>query len=64
MTRWVRCSLSVADSFVRIRFDMHVAGVILALLFGLAHANNFWAQPFWFALAQQFYAFALGMYAY
>jgi hypothetical protein len=43
---------------------MHVAGVILALLFGLAHANNFWAQPFWFALAQQFYAFALGMYAY
>ena len=47
------------------KFDMHVAGVILALLFGLAHATNFWQRPFWYALAQQFYAFALGiLYAY
>jgi uncharacterized protein len=47
------------------RFDMHVAGLILALLFGLAHITNFWSQPFWFAFAQQLYAFALGvLYAY
>jgi membrane protease YdiL (CAAX protease family) len=47
------------------KYDMHVAGIILALLFALAHANNFWQRPFWFALAQQLYAFALGiLYAY
>ena|SRR5579863_4120897 len=46
-------------------FDMHVAGVILAILFALAHVNNFWQRPFAYALGQQFYAFALGiLYAY
>ncbi len=46
-------------------FDMHVAGVVLALLFALAHLSNFWERPFWFALAQQGYAFALAiLYAY
>jgi CAAX protease family protein len=48
-----------------LKFDMHVAGVILALLFALAHVSNFWERPFWFALAQQGYALALGiLYAY
>lgn len=48
-----------------LKYDMHVAGVILAFLFALAHVNNFWQRPFWPALGQQFYAFALGiLYAY
>jgi membrane protease YdiL (CAAX protease family) len=48
-----------------LKFDMHVAGVILALLFALAHATNFWQQPFWAAAGQQAYALALGiLYAY
>lgn len=52
----------------RVRFwnyDMHVAGVILALLFALAHLSSFWTGQFWMALGQQIYAFALGiLYAY
>jgi CAAX protease family protein len=52
----------------RVRFldyDMHVAGVVLALLFALAHLTSFWTVPFWAALGQQIYAFALGiLYAY
>jgi len=41
------------------------AGVVLAVLFALAHANNLATRPFWFALAQQIYAVALGiLYAY
>ena len=47
------------------KYDMHVAGVILALLFALAHLSNFWTGLFWMALGQQIYAFALGiLYAY
>jgi len=47
------------------KYDMHIAGVILALLFGLAHLTSFWTRPFWYALGQQGYAFALGiLYAY
>jgi uncharacterized protein len=47
------------------KYDMHVAGVILALLFALAHATNFSVRHFWLALGQQIYAFALGiLYAY
>jgi uncharacterized protein len=47
------------------KYDMHAAGVVLAVLFALAHANNFATRPFWFALAQQIYAVALGiLYAY
>jgi len=43
---------------------MHVARVILALFFALAHATNFWQQPFW-AAGQQAYVLALGiLYAY
>jgi membrane protease YdiL (CAAX protease family) len=46
-------------------YDMHVAGVILALLFALAHLTSFWTENFWLALGQQIYAFGLGiLYAY
>jgi uncharacterized protein len=52
----------------RIRFwkyEMHVAGVLLALLFALAHLTSFWTENFWIAFGQQMYAFALGiLYAY
>jgi len=47
------------------RFDMNWAGVIVALIFALAHAANFATHPGWIALGQQLYAFALGvLYAY
>jgi uncharacterized protein len=47
------------------KFDMHIAGVVLALLFALAHIPSFWAEAFWPALGQQMYGFALGiLYAY
>jgi len=46
-------------------YDMHAAGVVLAVMFALAHLGNFWLRPFWAALAQQLYAIALGiLYAY
>jgi membrane protease YdiL (CAAX protease family) len=46
-------------------YDMHAAGVVLAVLFALAHLSSFWSRPFWFAFAQQVYAIALGiLYAY
>lgn len=46
-------------------YDMHVAGVVVALVFALAHVGNFWIRPFGIALGQQLYAFALGvLYAY
>jgi hypothetical protein len=52
----------------RIRFwkyDMHVAGVLLAILFALAHLTSFWQENLWIALGQQIYAFTLGiLYAY
>jgi membrane protease YdiL (CAAX protease family) len=48
-----------------LKYDMHVAGVILAVLFALAHLTSFWTGNFWMALGQQIYAFALGiLYAY
>jgi len=47
------------------RFNMNWAGVIVALIFALLHANNFDARHWPEALGQQFYAFALGvLYAY
>ena len=47
------------------KYDMHVAGVTLALLFALAHLTSFWTENSWIALGQQIYAFALGiLYAY
>ena len=52
----------------RIRFwkyEIHVAGVILALLFALAHLTSFWTENFLIAFGQQIYAFVLGiLYAY
>lgn len=52
---WVRFS----------KYEMHVAGVILAVLFAFAHLTSFWTENFWIALGQQIYAFALGiLYAY
>ncbi|HEX9138326.1 MAG TPA: CPBP family intramembrane glutamic endopeptidase [Steroidobacteraceae bacterium] len=47
------------------RYRMNAAGVIVALIFALAHISSFWLQPLWLAIGQQFYAFALGvLYAY
>lgn len=47
------------------RYEMNIAGVIVAFIFALAHIGNFWVHPFWMALGQQVYAFALGvLYAY
>jgi len=47
------------------RYEMNLAGVIVALIFALAHIGNFFTHPWWMALGQQFYAVALGvLYAY
>jgi uncharacterized protein len=47
------------------KYEMHVAGVVLAPLFALAHLTSFWQENFWIALGQHIYAFALGiLYAY
>lgn len=44
---------------------MSAGGVIVALIFALVHATNFWVRPFWLTLGQQVYAFALAiLYAY
>jgi membrane protease YdiL (CAAX protease family) len=46
-------------------YRMNAAGVIVALIFALAHISSFWMQPLWLAIGQQIYAFALGvLYAY
>jgi membrane protease YdiL (CAAX protease family) len=45
--------------------ELHVAGVIIAILFAVAHATNFAHRPFFAALGQQLYAAALAiLYAY
>jgi membrane protease YdiL (CAAX protease family) len=45
--------------------EQHVAGVVVAVLFALAHAANFANRPFLEALGQQLYALALAiLYAY
>jgi uncharacterized protein len=47
------------------KYDMHVAGIVLALLFALAHLTSFWTESLSMAIAQQIYAFAIGIvYAY
>ncbi|HLW73804.1 MAG TPA: CPBP family intramembrane glutamic endopeptidase [Gammaproteobacteria bacterium] len=47
------------------RFSMDGAGIVVALIFALLHANNFDTRHWPEALGQQFYAFALGvLYAY
>lgn len=47
------------------RFNMNWAGVIVALIFALLHANSFDTRQWPQALGQQVYAFAIGvLYAY
>ncbi len=47
------------------KYTMHVAGVVIAVLFCLAHVSSFWTRPFLLAAGQQAYAFALAiLYAY
>jgi hypothetical protein len=41
--------------------EISTAGITLAVLFALAHASNFAVRPWYEALAQQFYAIALGL---
>jgi membrane protease YdiL (CAAX protease family) len=46
-------------------FDVHVAGVIVAVLFSLSHLGSFWTESFRVAAGQQAYAFVFGViYAY
>ncbi len=46
-------------------FDVHVAGVIVAVLFSLAHLGSFWTESFRVAASQQAYAFVWAViYAY
>lgn len=48
-----------------IRWDVHVAGVIIAVLFALMHLGSFWSGNLIYAIGQQLYAFILGLcYAY
>lgn len=47
------------------RYSMHVAGVMVAVLFCLAHISSFWTRPPLLAAGQQAYAFGLAiLYAY
>ncbi|HWA90146.1 MAG TPA: CPBP family intramembrane glutamic endopeptidase [Rhizomicrobium sp.] len=47
------------------RYSMNGAGVVVAAIFALAHFGSFFDEAWEIALAQQFYAFALGvLYAY
>jgi membrane protease YdiL (CAAX protease family) len=43
------------------RLDLPVAAYVVALLFGLAHWQNFFVRPFYMAAAQQLYAFVWGL---
>ena len=47
------------------KFDLHVGGVIVAVLFAIVHMTSFWTDTFRLAAAQQAYAFLWGIaYAY
>jgi membrane protease YdiL (CAAX protease family) len=47
------------------RYDVSIAGVIVAVLFCLAHLGSFWTRPLWMATGQQAYAFGLAiLYTY
>ena len=47
------------------RFDLHVGGAIVAVLFCLAHLGSFWTESFRAAAGQQAYAFVWSIiYAY
>jgi membrane protease YdiL (CAAX protease family) len=41
--------------------DLPLAGVLVAVLFGLAHYESFLVDPLPLAIAQQLYAFAFGL---
>jgi membrane protease YdiL (CAAX protease family) len=43
------------------RFEIPIAGVFVALLFGLAHYDSFFQSPLHLAIAQQIYAFVWGL---
>jgi membrane protease YdiL (CAAX protease family) len=43
------------------RFTVSWAGIIVSLMFCLAHIESFWSRPWPLALGQQLYAFALGV---
>jgi hypothetical protein len=46
-------------------FDLHIGGVIVALLFCVSHVSSFWTESFGAAAGQQVYAFLWGViYAY
>ena len=46
-------------------YTMNAAGILVALIFALAHLSSFWTEAWPLALAQQAYAFMLGvLYAY
>lgn len=44
------------------KYEMHIAGVVVALLFPLAHLTDFWTGNFWIALFRQFYRFVIGIF--
>jgi membrane protease YdiL (CAAX protease family) len=47
------------------RYEMNWAGIIVALVFALAHISSFFTGDWQGALLQQFYAFSIGvLYAY
>jgi membrane protease YdiL (CAAX protease family) len=43
------------------RFEISTAGVLVALLFGVAHYQSFFQDPLSLAIAQQLYAFVWGL---
>jgi uncharacterized protein len=43
------------------RFEIPFSGLVVALLFGLAHFGSFRVDPLWMAVAQQLYAFVFGL---
>ncbi|NOY36842.1 MAG: CPBP family intramembrane metalloprotease [Chlorobi bacterium] len=44
-----------------LKWDIHVAGVIIAVLFSLMHITSFWSGNLIYAIGQQIYAFILGL---
>jgi membrane protease YdiL (CAAX protease family) len=42
-------------------FDISAAGVLIAVVFSLAHASSFWSMPFAAAFGQQVYAIGYGL---
>ncbi|MCH8941170.1 MAG: CPBP family intramembrane metalloprotease [Bacteroidetes bacterium] len=44
-----------------LKWDIHVAGVIVAVLFALMHISSFWSGNLIYAIGQQLYALILGL---